>query len=314
MGSIRPPTRSRATSPERKPPVRNLKEVSLKPVDGGRGLATKGLEVGGFAARHISLPQDTFDYAWKGSSHYLALHDIQLRDGEIRGDDHAPVRSRDLRGRLTFVPAGCRIWGWSAPAVAGTSFTAIYFDPREIESSLETRFRNAAKDTQIYFSNAALNSTVSKIRDALRTESADALYVETLCVLSALEICNLQPQRAAPEADGGGRLTRLQRQRLDEYIASHLGSDIGLGDLAQVAGLSRFHFIRIFKNTTGKTPYQHVIERRLERAAGLLERGQATVEQAARDSGFKNTSRFIRAFRGSRGVTPGELRLRTAKE
>jgi len=69
-----------------------------------------------------------FEYRWQGDGYCIALHDVRRADGETYVDGAPPSRERDLRGTMTFVPAGCTVSGWSAPIERINSFTALYFD------------------------------------------------------------------------------------------------------------------------------------------------------------------------------------------
>jgi AraC-like DNA-binding protein len=81
-----------------------------------------------------------------------------------------------------------------------------------------------------------------------------------------------------------------------------------LADLAREAGLSRFHFLRAFRDATGVTPHQWLLRARLRDAARRLASTRAPVTQVALDSGFDDLSNFIRSFRVEFGVSPGRYR------
>jgi AraC family transcriptional regulator len=87
-----------------------------------------------------------------------------------------------------------------------------------------------------------------------------------------------------------------------------LSADIGLAELADVIGLSRFHFVRSFKKTTGIAPYQYLLRRRIERAQLLLREGSLSIGDIALSVGFKSAARFNRAFRRIVGTTPSAYR------
>lgn len=74
--------------------------------------------------------------------------------------------------------------------------------------------------------------------------------------------------------------------------------------MAQVAGLSPFHFSRVFKESVGVTPNRYVNQCRIEKAKELLRQPEMRVDCVAKACGFKNPSYFIRQFRQSTGVTP----------
>ena len=117
------------------------------------------------------------------------------------------------------------------------------------------------------------------------------------------------PPRGAETALDPRRL-----QRVLEFVEAHLESDISVEDLASTAALSRFHFTRAFKAATGKTPRQHVSERRLQLAKSLLAGGDRSLMEIALACNFSSQANFARAFRRSTGVTPGKYRAKAAAD
>jgi AraC family transcriptional regulator len=305
MGSLRRP---KSSAPSRSC---LLDEVALTAAPRGPRLtAAREFEAAGIRVQYVPLDaQGGYRYQWVGASHYLALHDLQLADGEVFADGAAVVRRKDLRGLMTFAPAGCRVWGWSVPRSAGHSFTALYLNPRNMEEALAQRLHDISAQAHVYFANSALRATLEKMQWALaRSTSADSMYLESLCLLAVLELCVVQKERLVAAGQRAGRLTRSHEQRIAQFIETNLGKDIGLNELAQVAGLSRFHFLRAFKRTTDETPYQYLLRRRIQRAQSLLRESKAAVAEIALAVGFKDSTQFIRAFRKIVGVTPGAYR------
>jgi AraC-like DNA-binding protein len=93
-------------------------------------------------------------------------------------------------------------------------------------------------------------------------------------------------------------------------IQRHPESNLSLARLAQHAGLSPYHFLRIFKRLTGVTPHQYVRRVRIREAATLLLRGKAQVLDIALDCGFGDVSNFNHTFRAEFGVSPLAYRRR----
>ena len=83
---------------------------------------------------------------------------------------------------------------------------------------------------------------------------------------------------------------------------------LALSDLAERAGLSPFHFLRIFRDVTGTTPHQYLVGARLRRAARLLLDTAQPVTRIAYDVGFEDLSNFTRTFRREIGCTPRAYR------
>lgn len=93
-----------------------------------------------------------------------------------------------------------------------------------------------------------------------------------------------------------------------DYMSTHLEDDIRIEDLAGVACLSPFHFIRMFRNTMGVPPHRYLSSMRLERAKTLLAIGSATLADISLASCFSSQANFSRAFKRAIGMTLGENR------
>lgn len=93
-----------------------------------------------------------------------------------------------------------------------------------------------------------------------------------------------------------------------EYIDTHLTENLALDDMAKMAGFSKFHFTRLFKQFTNYSFYQYVNVRRIHHAQLLLVEPNMTVTEAAYQSGFSNTSAFDRMFKLHKNCTPSEYR------
>lgn len=96
------------------------------------------------------------------------------------------------------------------------------------------------------------------------------------------------------------------------WIEAHAQEAIGLEAAARVAGLSPFHFLRVFSRVLGVTPHQYLVRSRLRRAARLLAEEARSITDVALEAGFADLSNFVRSFHRTAGVTPREFR-RAAK-
>jgi AraC-like DNA-binding protein len=101
------------------------------------------------------------------------------------------------------------------------------------------------------------------------------------------------------------RALRLAR----DYLADHLGRNIGLDELAAAAGIGKFRLIRLFRLRTGLPPHALQLAHRIRAARRLLEAGQ-TIAETATATGFTDQSHLHRHFQRSLGLTPGEYRRR----
>ena len=109
------------------------------------------------------------------------------------------------------------------------------------------------------------------------------------------------------------KVTPRDRRRAVEaalWLEAHVAEDVSLEDAARAAGLSPFHFLRIFSAVIGATPHQYLLRLRLARAAQLLAEEERPVTDVAFDCGFADLSNFVRTFRRAAGVSPREFRKR----
>jgi AraC family transcriptional regulator len=94
--------------------------------------------------------------------------------------------------------------------------------------------------------------------------------------------------------------------RARQFMDEHLGNNFTLDQLAKAACVSRAHFARLFRISTGTTPMAYLLGLRIERAKQLLSR-QQRVSDVAAALGFCDQSHFSRVFRRSTGLTPREF-------
>ncbi|MGC5774764.1 helix-turn-helix domain-containing protein [Paenibacillus pabuli] len=109
-------------------------------------------------------------------------------------------------------------------------------------------------------------------------------------------------------SSNGGAFIDPHLRRVLEYIHSDYTSPMDIESMAAVAHQSRYHFMRSFKVLTGSTPYQYVLNLRVEEATRRLRHTTDSVTTISLGLGFSNVSQFYRAFQRVTGVTPMEYR------
>ena len=97
------------------------------------------------------------------------------------------------------------------------------------------------------------------------------------------------------------------------WIDANVEQSIDLDRVAKEAGLSSFHFLRLFGGVLGVTPHQYLVRSRLRRAARLLVDDSRSITDVAIDVGFNDLSNFVRTFRRAAGVSPRAFRKRASK-
>jgi AraC-like DNA-binding protein len=97
-------------------------------------------------------------------------------------------------------------------------------------------------------------------------------------------------------------------QRVHQYVDAHLSERISVQALADVAGLSIYHFARAFKQSEGLTPHDYLVLHRIEYAQKLLANSEIPLSEVALAAGFFDQSHFARRFREYVGVPPSRYR------
>jgi AraC-like DNA-binding protein len=110
---------------------------------------------------------------------------------------------------------------------------------------------------------------------------------------------------AAPK---GRLLTPLQERRVTSRLLDDLTADTSLSELAELCGLSRSHFIRAFKQSTGMPPYRWLLMQRVKRAKDLLRGTKMPIAEIALTCGFADQSHLTRVFSKAFRISPGAWR------
>ncbi len=240
----------------------------------------------------------------------LPAHTITWNMGEpgdlVKREGKHSQRVWMHQGSITLTPAGqARQWCWShstdilllqlSPQFMSQVAIASEIDIHQIE--LVNRF--GIYDAQMEWLGQSL------LAEMQSNGLAGKLYTESL--LSLLVIHLLRQHSAF-----GQSLQIDQRQfspsrlkQVLEYIHDHLGQNLSLADLANLANLSPSRFTRVFRQETGLSPHQYLIQARIERAKHLLRSdGELSIGDIAHQVGFADQSHFTRHFKRIVGVTP----------
>lgn len=117
-------------------------------------------------------------------------------------------------------------------------------------------------------------------------------------------------QRKSSPADSG----RQKMLSVMDYMNRHYFEPLQTEELAAHCGLSKYHFIHLFRMCTGMTPYAYLIRIRMERAQTLLQTGDMTVQEVAFVCGYQDPLYFSRAFSKHFGISPTDYKKRFFSE
>jgi AraC-like DNA-binding protein len=119
-----------------------------------------------------------------------------------------------------------------------------------------------------------------------------------------VEVVSGKPRKAA----AGAARDRRRAVETALWIDAHSHRPIGLESAADQAGISPFHFLRLFSDTLGVTPHQYLVRSRLRHAARRLADDDSAITDIAYDVGFGDLSNFVRTFHRAAGASPLKFR------
>ena len=255
--------------------------------------------------------------AWEGHSIALCLAPRPHRIHQVVGD----LRYTGLytKGDISITPANIPASYWTegddhyfhvqipTQFLRAIAQSAAALDPDRIELTNEFRVR----DPQ-------LEQTLMLLRSELHKGDGwvGQLYVESLANVLAINLLrdysSTKPRLTLDEGGLGDSVSQTLRERrilqISEYIHEHLDQSIKLADLADVVGISQFHFSRLFKQSMGITAHQYLLQQRIEQAKQLLKGTKLAIAEIALQCGFNSQSHLSKHFRAATGTTPSNYR------
>lgn len=235
---------------------------------------------------------------------------INMTASSVHGGFHRD-RSRTFlcrRHSLFLTPAGHQVtWSKHAPS----RHLGIYFPPEIFDGTDE--------DAPLFRPLPALfNSTVPGI-GRLVIQFADELQNPGILTLEAADsLARLVLIRIARHLHRSqvrtGRLTPRVIARLREYVEAHLREPILVAHLAKQASQSPSHFAQSFMEQTGQSPHKFVVSLRVEHAAALLTRSEASLADIASECGFASQQHMSTVLRRYIGTTPNRFRESNRKD
>ncbi|MBD9462170.1 helix-turn-helix domain-containing protein [Pseudomonas sp. Pdm06] len=154
-----------------------------------------------------------------------------------------------------------------------------------------------------------LSALLEQIRMELtRRGETSALLVQGVAQCVAVHLARHYVDAGAEDMSGRNALPAFKLKRVIQLMEQHLAAPFNLGDLARAIGLSEYHFSRLFKRATGRSPSQYFIQLRMARARQLLIETERSVIDIGLEVGYGSASHFSQVFRREVGVAPSHYR------
>ncbi|MEM8831717.1 MAG: AraC family transcriptional regulator [Cyanobacteria bacterium P01_G01_bin.19] len=226
-------------------------------------------------------------------------------DGKIR-------QERRNRGDIAIIPAGiAHLCNWNTTG----KFGILAIEPRllqQVGQGLVDCDRLTLIPQLMNRGDILIEGIFSALREELQTnQMGGSLLVDSLKTTLAIHLlrkyCSTKPKLSSYE-DG---LSSLKLKEIREYIDANLDRNLKIVELAKIAQISPYYFIRLFRKSLGKTPYQYILQRRIEKGKYLLQHSQLSAEEIAASLGFCDRSHFAKYIKRSTGLTPKQLQTRS---
>jgi AraC family transcriptional regulator len=267
------------------------------------------------------LEASRFRYATEGfylpgfANHAVVVH-LGATAELIEREEGRLHRATVRRGDVSVVPAGLESeWWWEDGREVDRLH--MYLDPAVLRRAAEEAGTHPER-LEVLNSVAVRDPILERTGMALLEElvlggPADRLYAESLAQVLAVRLLRHHsslgrgPSRSL-HPDRTGRLSEPVLRSVIDYVGDNLSRDLSLAEIAAAANLSPYHFARAFKRSTGLSPHQYVLHRRIERAKDLLKGTDLPVGVVALRVGFASPSHFSQQFKRIVGTPPSAFR------
>lgn len=255
-------------------------------------------------------------YLWKGPNRTsrlgafpeptLVFHLGGAREVPVRSEARALI-GRSVPGSLTIIPPGIPT-EWD---VEGQSHSlTLHIAQACFEGLLPSPAHRLIDDLRLECGrrDERLAALMGRLMQELECDaSSDPLIADALIDSIVLTLMRASRQQRQDEYAKGGLSPLLLRRSTDKIRAS-IESGVSLQELADLVSLSRSHFCKAFRRSTGVSPHRYLLNRRLERARAQILDCRESLSEIALSCGFSSQAHFSSMFKASFGCSPLEFR------
>jgi AraC family transcriptional regulator len=248
-------------------------------------------------------------YYLAGHPHIMVFFTDMSDQFRISNHDGQFARQFRPMPRAIYVPPGVPVWTGST-TTHRFSHLNLHLHKNRLLRFLSPSIGSSAalaairRPVEIY-DVEAIEVLAGLIVNELSEPSKHALYIESLVSSIVASLLHVHEQN---DGQAAGRLTQAQMNKLLSRVDELRDDRLTVAEMAQAVGLSESWFSNVFKQTTGKTPLQWQLAKRIDRAKGLLAETNMTISAIAAQIGFSDQAHFTRVFRQVAGDTPAAWR------
>lgn len=210
------------------------------------------------------------------------------------------------KSQLAIFPAAIEIEGeWSVER--SIDYTVVFLNP----SFVTERLHKAITNSTVAFEHDGLMRGLAELcREAASPDNVFNLMAEGWSIQALAHISRISEAREERREESRGGLPVRSLKRIEEFVRENLSQPISLGELSEIAGLSKRHFLRAFQASVGMTPYKYVLALRIGEAKRQLCETSDSITDVALAAGFGHAQHFSTSFRNAAGETPSSYRQR----
>jgi AraC family transcriptional regulator len=252
---------------------------------------------------HLPSVSETF-LAWTMSGEV----DFQERE------DNQPWITHRIKQGSFFLTSGGAPYDVRWQAMTPEPFEAmfVFIELPLLQRALEEVFGTDATHARLRdvsgLTDVVLVSLMDQLRNELMRPQASTLFVEGLAQMIAIHLARNYGETVEESRGASPSLPGYKLRQLTDWMAEHVAEEFSLDRLAAQAGLSKFHFQRLFKSAVGVSPSRYHINLRMNEARRLLRETKMSVVDVALEVGYTNPSHFAQLFRRETGLSPSDYR------
>lgn len=283
----------------REPQIVDMSEpIKLKPpVLSSEQIGWKGLLFQEIHHPSHEIPEQVMPY------HMIVIANKQgnFQESRIGGKYHSRTRDQD---EILIVPAGeTNATAWTGDAEYSLFLLCPQFFKEVVHESINPD-RVELIPQFVTHDPLILQIGLSLKSDIAAGYPTGKIFGESAATMLAARLLQQHSVRITKQPTDEDGLSSYTLRKVLEYIRSHLSEDLAIADLAKVAGMSSYYFLRLFKQSMYVTPRQYIIQQRIEQAKELLRSRKLSISDIALQCGFTSQSHLSNLFRQATETTP----------
>lgn len=249
------------------------------------------------------------------SEPFLAWTTSGVVDFQERENEQPWITHRIQKGSFFLTSGGAPYdVRWRAVSKEPFETMLVFIELPVLQRALEEVFGDDAAHARLRdasaFDDEGLNSLLGLLREELMRGQASPLFVQSLAQAIAVYLARNYGVTDEEARSSSPSLPGYKLRQITDWMAEHITEDFSLDRLAAQAGLSKFHFARLFKGALGVSPSRYHINLRINLARRLLRETKKSVVDVALEVGYANPSHFAQLFRRETGLSPSDYRRR----